>query len=178
MVKDLGEEETFSFELVKWPHVITWSEGHLTLRVCSSYHKPPPCQVWWIWVLQKRRYFISILSRNLMWPRGHRVMWNYGWVLFIISHHPHPKLLATAVVQGKIFHFYFVTWPHVIKGLESQVTLKVILSCHKWLPCKASWSKAFWKRRYKLSICHVSSHDHGGQMTSWVNSADYKSPPC
>ena len=112
-------------------------------------HKLPPWQVWWIWVLQKRRYFVSILSRNLMWPRGHRLMWNYGWVLFIISHHPHPKLLATAAVQEKIFHFYFVTWPHVIKGLESQVTLKVILPCHKWLPCKASWSQAFWKRRYK-----------------------------
>ena len=138
-VKDLAGKEISSFELVTWPHMITWWEGHLTLRLTFFNHKSPTCQVWWTWVLHKRKYFVFILSCNLMWPRGQKVVWRYGRVLIIISHHP-AKLIATGVVQEKIFCFYFVTWPHVTKWSESHVILLVILSLHKWLPCKVLWS--------------------------------------
>ena len=66
VVKDLTEGEILSFELVTWPHVITWSEGSSNMTVSFSYHKSSPCQVWWPWVLEKRRCFVFILSGNLM----------------------------------------------------------------------------------------------------------------
>ena len=74
VVKDLTTGEILSFELVTWPHMITWSESHLTWRVSFSYHKSPPCQVSWPWVLEKRGYFVLILSRNLM------SSWYWGYI--------------------------------------------------------------------------------------------------
>ena len=136
-------------------HVITWLEGHLTLQVSFSYHKSPPCQVWLPWVLQKRRYFVFILSRNLMWPHDQRVTWHYWWNLFIISHHP-AKLVATDVVQEKIFRFYFVTWPHVTKWPHYRWFYLVISD----FPAKFRDHTSFRKGDVKLSICHVTSHDH------------------
>ena len=66
----------------------TWSQGHVTLWVSFPHHKLPLCQVWWPSALQNRRYFVFNLSRDLMWPSCHRVMWHYGWVPLIISLHP------------------------------------------------------------------------------------------
>lgn len=43
----LLEEEIFRFEFVAWPHMSTWSEGHATSLVRSSYHKSPTCQDFW-----------------------------------------------------------------------------------------------------------------------------------
>ena len=45
-----------------------------------------------------------------MWSRGQSAIRHFGWILFIISHHP-AKLVAKGVVQEKIFRFYFC---HVI----------------------------------------------------------------
>ena len=64
-------------------HVIRGS-----LWVSFSHHNWPLCQVWWPLAFQRRRYFVFNLSRNLMWPRGQRVMWHYGWICPIIRLHP------------------------------------------------------------------------------------------
>ena len=137
-------------------HVITWLEGHLTLQVSFSYHKSPPCQVWLPWVLQKRRYFVFILSRNLMWPRGQWVMWHYGWILIIISHHP-AKLMATDVVQEKIFRFYFVMWLSGQRVTWHYRWFYLVISDY---PAKFCDHRPFGRGDIKLSICRETSHDH------------------
>ena len=65
--------------------------------------------------------------------------------------------MVTAVVQDKIFRFYFVTRPHETKWSESQVTLKVIFIVINDYPTKFLYHRHF---DIKLSIHHVSSHDH------------------
>ena len=98
-----------SFELVTWPHLIMWLEGHLTLRVSFANHKSPSCQglvvtgfteeeiihfyfvtlpSWWSQALFKRKYVVFILSRDLMWLSGQRVTWHYRWLYLIISNNP------------------------------------------------------------------------------------------
>ena len=66
----------------------TWSESHATSWVSYLHHKSPPCESWWPYALQKSRYFIIDLSRDLTWPLDKRFMGLYAWFLFIISHHP------------------------------------------------------------------------------------------
>ena len=50
----------------------------------SSFSKSPPCQVWWPYALQKRRYYVFNFSRN---SRDQGVMQSYRWFPLIISHH-------------------------------------------------------------------------------------------
>ena len=78
-----GEIKFSIFHVTSRDHVIRGS-----LWLSFSHHKWPPCQVWWPLALQRRRYFVFNMSHDLMWPRGQRIMWHYGWVSLIISLHP------------------------------------------------------------------------------------------
>ena len=71
------------FHVTSRNHVIRES-----LWVSFPHQKWPLCQVWGPLALQKRRYFVFDLSRDLTWQRGQRVMWHYRWVPLNISLHP------------------------------------------------------------------------------------------
>ena len=85
---DLVEEDILNFQSVTWPQVITWSESHMAIWVSFCHHNLPPCKVWWLKILQKGKYFVFNLSRDIRWTLGNRDMSNYGSVFPIIIHHP------------------------------------------------------------------------------------------
>ena len=157
------------------PHMIRWSEDHLTLRVSFSYHKSPPCQVWWPWVLKKRRYFVFVLFCNLIWPRGQRIMWHYCRVIFIISHHP-ANWWSQALFKRKYFVFILprdITWLSVQRATWHYRWFYLVI----WLPCKSFVIiNLLQKKLLNVTWLHMTtwSEDH---VTSLVSSAHYKSSP-
>ena len=160
-------EQILSFELVTWPHLIILSEDRLILQVSFSYDKSPPCQVWWPWVFQKMRYFVFILSRNLMWAGGQRVVWHYGWVVFFISYHP-AKLVATGVVQEKYFVFTLLrglTWLSVQRVTWHYRGFYLVISVY---PAKFRDHRPFGRGDIKLSNGHVTLHDHEGRGSCYI----------
>ena len=104
---DFTQKKIFSPQFVTRPQVNAWSESHATSWVSYLHHKSSPCESWWPYALQKSRYFIINLSRDLTWPLDKRFMRLYAWFLFIISHHPAKFGGHRSCRRKYIFFFLF-----------------------------------------------------------------------
>ena len=108
--------------------------------------------------LCKRRNFAFRLSLELMWLRGQRVVWHYGWVPLIISLDP-AKFGGTGVVQEKKFRFSFVAWPHVTSWSEGHVTLWVSSPYYKSRSCQVWWNRRCAREEISFFVCRLTSCD-------------------
>ena len=176
MVIDLAEGKILSFKFVTWVYVIKWSEDHLTLWVIFPHHKLPFCQVWWPSTLRKRRYFVFNLSRDLMWPRGHRIMWHCEWVPLIISLHPDKFGGHRYCARKEILFFvcHMTSRDFVVRESCDYGWVSLVISIY---PAKFGDHRPFGRGDIKLLICHVISCDHvvrgscdimGEFSSSWV----------
>ena len=179
-VVDLAKGEILSFQFVTWLHAITWSENHLTLWVRFPHHKLPLSQIWWPSALRKRRYFIFNLSRDLMWPRGHRVLWHYGSVLLIISLHPakfggHKRCAGEEVL---LFVCHVTSRDFVVREAcdtigEFPSSLMTTLESLVIIDLLEEEILTF----QFVTLLHVTTWSEG-HVTSWVSYPHYKSLPC
>ena len=179
-VIDLAKGEILSFQFVTWLYAITWSENHLTLWVSFPHHKLPLCQIWWSSALRKRRYFIFNLSRDLMWPRGHRVLWHYGSVLLIISLHPakfggHKRCAGEEIL---LFVCHVTSRDFVVREAcdtigEFPSSLMTTLQSLVIIDLLEEEILTF----QFVTWLHVTTWSEG-HVTSWVSYPHYKSLPC
>ena len=76
----LGDIKLLIYHIIPHDHMVTsW--------VSSPHYKPLSCLVWWLFALQKRRYFVFNLSCDFKWPHGQGVMLHCGWGPLILNHH-------------------------------------------------------------------------------------------
>ena len=170
-----------TFSIVTWIHAIMWSEDHLTLWVSFPHHQLRLCKVWWPSTLRKSRYFVFNLSRNLMWPRGHRVMWHYGWVPLIISLHPakfggHKRCAR----EETLFFVCHVTSRDFVVRESCDIMGEFPSSLVSRYPVKFGDHRPFGRGHIKLSICHVTSCDQvvRGSCDIMCELSSSKLPPC
>ena len=67
---------------------ITWSKGHMALRIGAPLCISTPCLVWCSWVFCRWRYNLFKLSRDIPLPLNWEVIRIYEWELFALCHHP------------------------------------------------------------------------------------------
>ena len=70
-----------------WSHV-SWSKGHVVLRVGASHLNSAPCLVWCPLFFCKWRYNAFHLSRGLKRSCDLRTMWIYKKKSFKLRYHP------------------------------------------------------------------------------------------
>ena len=155
-VIDLAKGKILSFQFVTWLLAITWSENHLTLCLSFPHHKLPLCQIWWPPDLQKRRYFVFNLSRDLIWPRDHRVMCHYGWVSLIISLHP-AKFGGNRLCAREEIFFFVCHMTSRQRVMWHYGWVPLVISDY---PAKFGDHRPFGRGDIKLSICHVTPCGH------------------
>ena len=143
-------------------------------------HKWPSCQVWWPLALQRRRYFVFNMSHDLMWPRGQRIMWHYGWVSLITSLHPAKfgghKRCAREEISFFVCH---VTSRDFIIRDSCDIMgefLSLLVTTLQSLDIIEPLEEEILRFQF-VTWLHVTTWSEG-QVTSCVSSRHYKSSPC
>ena len=152
MVKDLAEEEVLSFGLVTWPHVITRSEVHLTLRVSFSHHKSPPCQVLFCRRGDILFLFCHVTSCNHVVRGSCDIMVEFSSLQVTIL----QSWWSQALFKGKYFVFILscdLTWLSGQKVTWHYRWSYLVISDY---PAKFRDHRPFGRGDIKLSVCHMT----------------------
>ena len=164
------------FEFFKFSRdltLVTWSKGHVALRVGVSHVKSASCLVRCPWVFCECRYNVIVMwPRNITSLRGH----GYGWELLVICHHPDKFGDRKHCDIGDMFLICQLTSrDHMFKGLCEP------MGGSPWPPCHwfgGHWSS--WSGDIKYFICHVTSQNQviEGSRDFFSRSSHCMSPPC
>lgn len=117
----------------------------------------PLCQIWFLWVLRKRRHNVFVLSRSIPWAHDQRCMWLGKREPLKLNHN--CVKFDSYKSCGMGYGIFFVTWHHVSTWSKGQLTLSVGAPQPKSLLCQVWFLCVFRKRRYIVFICYVTSRD-------------------
>ena len=134
--------------------LVTWSKGHVALRVGATHGKTATCLVWRQWIFCKWRYNVLNLSCHLPWPSYWWVMQIYESKLLAICHHHDRFCDPKHCDSGEIvFLSRGLTGSH-IKRVMWIYGWKPLTVCHYLAMFGEHWSST--RGDIKYLICHVT----------------------
>ena len=117
----------------------------------------PPCQIWCLWALRKRRHNAFVLSRFILWAHDQRCMW-FGKRGPLKLNHNCVKFDSYKSC-GMGYVIFFVTWHHVITWSKGLLTLSAGAPQPKSPLCQVWFLCVFKKWRYIVFILLRASRD-------------------
>ena len=136
----------------------------------------PPCQIWCLWALRKRRHNAFVLSRSILWAHDQRCMW-FGKRGPLKLNHNCVKFDSYKSC-GMGYVIFFVTWHHVITWSKGLLTLSAGAPQPKSPLCQVWFLCVFRKWRYIVFILLRDITWPNDQQDMWMVSwSPSKSPP-